>query len=45
MDVGYMTRRIIGDLKTVEPSKCAVKLESELSWTCHRLFSVSLYDL
>ncbi|MDN4593306.1 class I adenylate-forming enzyme family protein [Polycladomyces subterraneus] len=41
MDVGYMTRRIMGDLNTLEPSKCAVKLESELSWTYEELHRVS----
>ncbi|WP_047151309.1 class I adenylate-forming enzyme family protein [Aneurinibacillus tyrosinisolvens] len=41
MDVGYITRRNAQDLKTVEPSRCALKLESEASWTYGDLHRIS----
>jgi fatty-acyl-CoA synthase len=41
MDVGYLTRRITGNSKTLDASRCAVKLESEESWTYEELHRVS----
>ncbi|BCJ86111.1 class I adenylate-forming enzyme family protein [Effusibacillus dendaii] len=37
MNVGFLTRQILGNLKTVEPSKIALKLESDEAWTYEEL--------
>jgi fatty-acyl-CoA synthase len=41
MDIGYMTRRITSPLNTLEPDRCALKLENELEWSYSDLHYIS----
>ncbi|MDF2683173.1 MAG: long-chain-fatty-acid--CoA ligase [Brevibacillus sp.] len=41
MDVGYLTRRSMGSLPTIDPDRCALKLENEEAWTYGELHRIS----
>lgn len=41
MDLGYLTRRTTGNLSTLDPARCALKLEDEDSWSYLDLHAVS----